>query len=69
MNRYNVETHEGNFIQLDIEDSDSWTIEENEVVSLSIVSFDKDPPSRMMVTVTKKDLETLGFYISSILNK
>ena len=67
MNRYNVETHEGNFIQLDIEDS--WTIEENEVVSLSIVSFYKDPPSRMVVTVTKKDLETLGFYISSILNK
>jgi hypothetical protein len=68
MKRYNIDTQNGDLIQIDL--NDSWTIQENEEALLNLVRFEGPETKKRYATVivTKSDLINLRDNLNRILD-
>lgn len=69
MNRYNIDTTNGDLIQIDLT-SGSWTMNtEDEVAYITVFNYNALPAEQVTIPIKKKDLENLASFIKNILPK
>jgi len=65
MNKYNIETENKDFIQIDLKGS--WNLQNNEKALFTIIQFNNPRTNQCIIQVSRKDLETLRDRINQIL--
>lgn len=69
MNRYNIDTTNGDLIQIDLTNG-SWTVNtDDEVAYVTVFNYNALPAEQVTIPMKKKDLEHLASIIKNILPK
>lgn len=69
MKRYNIDTINGDLVQIDLT-NESWTVNtEDEVVYLTVFNYNALPAEQVTIPIKKKDLENLSSFIRNMLPK
>ena len=66
MMRYNIDTTNGDLVQIDLS-GDSWIASDDTAILVTLIKFDTDPSQSLSLPMTKKDLEKIVANINMIL--